>query len=53
MVVLVLIVLYVILQLLSVAGIHVGGPFRWSDIAGRSVAALPFAAAVHLQRLLR
>jgi hypothetical protein len=53
MVILVLIVLWIIIVLLGTAGVHVGGPFRWSDIAGRSVAAIPFIPAIHLSRLLR
>jgi hypothetical protein len=51
-VILVLIVVWILVVLLGAAGVHVGGPFRQSDLAGRSVAALSGAAAIDLQGLL-
>ena len=47
-VVMVLIVLWIIIVLLGIAGIHVGGPFRWGSIAGRAVAGISAASAIYL-----
>jgi hypothetical protein len=52
MVILVFIVLWIILQLLGAAGVHVGGPFRLGELGG-SVAATTAWSAVDLSRLLK
>ena len=47
-VILVLIVLWIILVLLGAAGVHVGGPFRLGQLAGRAFAAVSTGAAIDL-----